>query len=102
MPLHKVTREDMWPVSTPQTTKLYGFKQELEKTLFISREALIVKPANAKKKHRPSITHDLPAKMFLDNVCIDFYGIENKTGTHTHSHYNATLDLLALTLHWFL
>ena len=41
-PLHKATREDVWPVSTPLTTKLYGCKQELEKTTFISREALIV------------------------------------------------------------
>ena len=31
------------PVSTPLTTKLYGCKQELEKTTpFISREALVV------------------------------------------------------------
>ena len=37
-PLHKATREDVWPVSTPLTTKLYGRKQELEKmTPFISR-----------------------------------------------------------------
>ena len=42
-PLHKATREDVWPVSTPLTTKLYGCKQELEKTTsFISRAALIV------------------------------------------------------------
>ena len=39
-PLHKATREDVWPVSTPLTTKLYGCKQELEKTTsFISRAA---------------------------------------------------------------
>ena len=31
-PLHKSTREDVWPVSTPLTTKFYGCKQELEKT----------------------------------------------------------------------
>ena len=30
--LHKATREDVWPVSTSRTTKLYGCKQELEKT----------------------------------------------------------------------
>ena len=37
------TREDVWPVSTSLTTKLYGCKQELEKTTsFISRAALIV------------------------------------------------------------
>ena len=42
-PLHKATREDVWPVSTPLTTKLYGCKQELKKTTsFISRAALIV------------------------------------------------------------
>ena len=42
-PLHKATREDVWPVSTPLMTKLYGCKQELEKTTsFISRAALIV------------------------------------------------------------
>ena len=26
-PLHKATREDVWPVSTPLTIKLYGCKQ---------------------------------------------------------------------------
>ena len=42
-PLHKATREDVWPVSTSLATKLYGCKQELEKTTsFISRAALIV------------------------------------------------------------
>ena len=42
-PLHKATREDVWPVSTSLTTKLYGCKQELEKTTsFISLAALIV------------------------------------------------------------
>ena len=42
-PLYEVTREDVWPVSTSLTTKLYGCKQELEKTTsFISRAALIV------------------------------------------------------------
>ena len=41
--LHKATRENVWPVSTPLTTKLYGCKQELEKTTsFIPRAALIV------------------------------------------------------------
>ena len=35
-PLYKVTREDVWPVITPLTTKRYGYKQELEKTSFIS------------------------------------------------------------------
>ena len=51
-PLHKVTREDVWRVSTPLTTKLYSCKQELEKmTSFISRAALVVWPANAKKKY---------------------------------------------------
>ena len=50
-PLHKATREDVWPVITPLTTKLNGCKQELEKTTsFISRAALIVYTANAKKK----------------------------------------------------
>ena len=40
-PLHKATREDMWPVSTSLTIKLYGCKQELEKTTsFISLVAL--------------------------------------------------------------
>ena len=40
----------MWPVNTPLLTKLYGCKQEAEKTTsFISRAALIVQPANAKK-----------------------------------------------------
>ena len=29
------TREDVWPVSTPLTTKLYDCKQELEKTYVI-------------------------------------------------------------------
>ena len=42
-PLHKATREDLWPVSISLTTKLYGYKQELEKTTsLISRAALIV------------------------------------------------------------
>ena len=44
-------REDVWPVNTPLMTKLYGCKQELEKTAsFISRAALVVWPANTKKK----------------------------------------------------
>ena len=42
-PLHKATREDVWPVSTPLTTKIYGCKQELEKTAsFVSRAVLIM------------------------------------------------------------
>ena len=42
-PLYEATREDVWPVSTSLTTKLYGCNQELEKTTsFISRAALIV------------------------------------------------------------
>ena len=42
-PLHKATRQDVWPVSTSLTSKLYGCKQEREKTTsFISRAALIV------------------------------------------------------------
>ena len=42
-PLYEATREDVWPVSTSLTTKLYGCKQELEKTTsFISQAALIV------------------------------------------------------------
>ena len=42
-PLHKAAREDVWPVSTSLSTKLYDCKQELEKTTsFISRVALIV------------------------------------------------------------
>ena len=42
-PLHKFARADVWPVSTPLTTRLYGCKQELEKMAsFISRAALIV------------------------------------------------------------
>ena len=50
-PLHKATREDMWPVNTSLMTRLYGCKQELEKTTsFISRAALIVWTVNAKKK----------------------------------------------------
>ena len=54
-PLHKVLR-DVCPVSTPLTTKLYGCKQELEKTTsFISRAAVIVHPANAKKKKKKKI-----------------------------------------------
>ena len=41
----------MWLVSTSLTTKLYGCKQELEKTTsFISGAALIVWTGNAKKK----------------------------------------------------
>ena len=51
-PLYKATREDVWPVSTSLTTKLYGCKQELEKTSFISPAVLIVKTANAKKKKK--------------------------------------------------
>ena len=36
-PLYKATREDVWPDSTSLMTKLYGCKQELEKTTpFIS------------------------------------------------------------------
>ena len=31
-PLHKATREDVWPVNTLLKTKLFGCKQELEKT----------------------------------------------------------------------
>ena len=51
-PLHKATR-DVWPVSTSPATKLYGCKQELEKTAsFTSRAALIVWPANAKQKKK--------------------------------------------------
>ena len=42
-PLHKATRENVWPVSSPLMTKLYGCKQELEQaTPIISRAALIV------------------------------------------------------------
>ena len=42
-PLHKATREGVWPVSTPPTAKLYDCKQELEKMMsFISLVALIV------------------------------------------------------------
>ena len=42
-PLYEATREDVWPVSTSLTTKLYGCKQELEETTsFISRAALVV------------------------------------------------------------
>ena len=42
-PLHKATRKDVWPVSTSLTTKLYGCKQELEKTTtFISRADRLV------------------------------------------------------------
>ena len=37
-PLHKTTREDVWLVSTPLTTKLYGCKQELQKTTSSSPE----------------------------------------------------------------
>ena len=38
-PLHKATkREEVWPVSVSLTTKLYGCKEELEKTTsFVSR-----------------------------------------------------------------
>ena len=51
--LYEATREDVWPVSTSMTTKLYGCRQELEKTTsFISRAALIVQTANAKKKKK--------------------------------------------------
>ena len=32
-PLHKTTRDGVWPVNTPLTTKLYGSQQELEKTI---------------------------------------------------------------------
>ena len=57
-PLHKVTREDVGPASTSLATKLYGCKQELEKTTsFISRAALIVKRANAEKKKKKKSTH---------------------------------------------
>ena len=50
-PLHKATREDVWPVNTPLMTKIYGCKQELEKTTsFISQAALIMQTANTKKK----------------------------------------------------
>ena len=48
---HEAIRENVWSISTPLTTKLYGCKQELEKTAsFISRVALLVLPANAMKK----------------------------------------------------
>ena len=53
MPPSQTTREAVWPVSTPLTTRLYGCKQELVKTTsFISLAALIVSPANAKKKKK--------------------------------------------------
>ena len=43
----------MWPVNIPLRTKLYGCKQELEKTTsFICRPALIVQSANTKKKEK--------------------------------------------------
>ena len=46
-------RTRLTPTRTSLTTKLYGCKQELEKTTsFISRTALIVWNANAKKKRR--------------------------------------------------
>ena len=55
--LHKATREDVWPVSTSLTTKLYGCKQELAKAMsFISRVALIVQSGNAMKKKK-SLCH---------------------------------------------
>ena len=42
-PLHKAAKEDVRPISTPLTTKLYGCMQELEKTTsFTSPAALIV------------------------------------------------------------
>ena len=51
--------QDVWPVSTSLTTKLYGCKQELENTSFISRAALIMYSANAKKKKKPLVGLDL-------------------------------------------
>ena len=66
-PLHKATREDVWPVSTRLTTKLYVCKQELEKTTsFISRVALIVQTANAKEKKRGN-TYTCPGNSVADH-----------------------------------
>ena len=49
-PLHKRTREDVWPASTPMRIKLYAWKQQLEKAAkFTSSTALILLPTNAKK-----------------------------------------------------
>ena len=57
--LYKATGEDVWPVSTSLTTKLYGCKQELEKTIsFIPRAALIVWTANANKKKKNTSTSE--------------------------------------------
>ena len=66
----------MWPVSASLTTRLYGCKQELEKTTsFVSLAALIVYTANAKKKKDSN--HDLPTcgwrnvttGSFRQNIC---------------------------------
>ena len=52
-PFKVATREDVWRVSTPMATTLYGCKQEVKKTAsFITRPALNLKLANAKKKRR--------------------------------------------------
>ena len=54
-PLHKATREDVWPVSTQLTTALYGCRQELEKTTsFISRVALTVYSLRTQRRRRSS------------------------------------------------
>ena len=42
----------MWAVSTTVVTKLYGRKQELEKTSFISRAALSVCISNVRVKKK--------------------------------------------------
>ena len=49
--LHKVSREEVWPVSTPLTTNLYFCKQELEKTTpFIPPSGPDRVAVNVKKK----------------------------------------------------
>ena len=50
-PLHKATREGVWPVSTPLKTKLYSCKELDKTTSFISWVALIVWPTNVEKKY---------------------------------------------------
>ena len=55
-PFTKLQEEDVWPVSTSLTNKLYGCKQELEKTTsFIFRAALMVWTANTKKKKKKKV-----------------------------------------------
>ena len=61
------TREGVWSVSTPTTTKLYGCKKELEKeATTVTRPTLILKPVNAKKATELNFCIVVEAKIFVN------------------------------------